>query len=190
MERVLPRTVRTLRTLLAAGSAAAAAGGMAWGVPGVTRACTRARVGGPTRRCGHCKAMAAAWEQLADQYPESDTIIIGSVDCTKHNGLCGKMGVRGYPTIKYFKVSSALARWWCTVLSAVRKMQLKMARRAPPGMRRTATRRAGRTVATARSTRSRPGLRRIWCVGDSGVLACVALANGCLAFRRSKAGAF
>jgi protein disulfide-isomerase/protein disulfide isomerase family A protein 5 len=48
--------------------------------------------------------MHEAWENLADQYPETGDILIGSVDCTKHDGLCSMMGVRGYPTIKYFKV--------------------------------------------------------------------------------------
>jgi len=51
--------------------------------------------------CGHCKAMAADWEKLADEWAGSDAGIIAEVDCTiDTNGpICG--GVQGYPTIKY-----------------------------------------------------------------------------------------
>lgn len=52
--------------------------------------------------CGHCKAMAADWIELADQYNPSAAVMIAEVDCTVEEELCGKHSVSGYPTIKYF----------------------------------------------------------------------------------------
>jgi protein disulfide-isomerase-like protein len=52
--------------------------------------------------CGHCKAMAPAWGQLADGFADSTTVVIGDVDCTTEKDLCSKYGVQGFPTIKYF----------------------------------------------------------------------------------------
>ena len=47
--------------------------------------------------------MKPAWDQLGDEFKSSKTVLIGDVDCTVEKDLCGKYGVRGYPTIKYFK---------------------------------------------------------------------------------------
>merc|ERR1711982_116439 len=51
--------------------------------------------------CGHCKAMAADWEKLADEWADSDVGLVAEVDCTNEDNtpICG--GVQGYPTIKY-----------------------------------------------------------------------------------------
>jgi len=51
--------------------------------------------------------MKPAWDQLGDQYADSKTVIIADVDCTIEKTLCGKYGVRGYPTIKYFTAATA-----------------------------------------------------------------------------------
>ena len=53
--------------------------------------------------CGHCKAMAPAWESLTDDYKDSDTLFVSKVDCTSTEGkeLCSHLGVQGFPTIKY-----------------------------------------------------------------------------------------
>lgn len=53
--------------------------------------------------CGHCKAMAPAWIELADDNAGDSSVNIAEVDCTVENALCSKYGVSGYPTIKYFK---------------------------------------------------------------------------------------
>jgi thioredoxin-like negative regulator of GroEL len=51
--------------------------------------------------------MKPAWDQLSDEFKSSKTVVVADVDCTVHKDLCGKYGVRGYPTIKYFTSSTA-----------------------------------------------------------------------------------
>ncbi|EKX39937.1 hypothetical protein GUITHDRAFT_143103 [Guillardia theta CCMP2712] len=53
--------------------------------------------------CGHCNAMKADWENLAEIYSDSDVMKIGQVDCTSETGkgICERHGVHGYPTLKY-----------------------------------------------------------------------------------------
>jgi protein disulfide-isomerase A6 len=46
--------------------------------------------------------MKPVWEELGSEYEASSSVLIGDVDCTVHSGVCGKHGVQGYPTIKYF----------------------------------------------------------------------------------------
>jgi hypothetical protein len=46
--------------------------------------------------------MKPAWDQLGDEFADSTSVVIGDVDCTVEEELCGKYGVEGYPTIKYF----------------------------------------------------------------------------------------
>jgi thioredoxin-like negative regulator of GroEL len=45
--------------------------------------------------------MKPDWDKLSEQAPSS--VFIADVNCTDEDGLCQKMGVQGYPTIKVFK---------------------------------------------------------------------------------------
>lgn len=55
--------------------------------------------------CGHCKSMAPAYTELAQDMKkvEGDThIAIAKVDATVHNELATRFGVQGFPTLKLF----------------------------------------------------------------------------------------
>jgi len=47
--------------------------------------------------------MKPAWDQLADEFKASNNVAVYDVDCTAAGKtLCSTVGVRGYPTIKYY----------------------------------------------------------------------------------------
>jgi protein disulfide-isomerase-like protein len=52
--------------------------------------------------CGHCKAMKPAWDKMMTKYENSEDVLIADVDCIGNGKmLCSKVGVQGFPTIKY-----------------------------------------------------------------------------------------
>jgi protein disulfide-isomerase A6 len=51
--------------------------------------------------------MKPAWDKLGGEYASSSSVLVGDVDCTVHQDVCTKYGVKGYPTIKYFTPESA-----------------------------------------------------------------------------------
>lgn len=57
-------------------------------------------------RCGHCKSMAGAWGELGTEYQDHSTVLIADVDCTQQQSVCEDHGVRGYPSLKYFKAGN------------------------------------------------------------------------------------
>jgi len=49
--------------------------------------------------CGHCKAMAPAWEKLAEDWAGHEVALIAEVDCTLEKDLCEEFDVEGFPTL-------------------------------------------------------------------------------------------
>merc|ERR1711915_407432 len=52
--------------------------------------------------CGHCKKLAPEFEKAATQLKDSG-IVLGSVDATVYGDLAQSHGVKGYPTLFFFK---------------------------------------------------------------------------------------
>jgi len=50
--------------------------------------------------CGHCKRLAPIWVDLAHSSP---LFKVAKVDCTVEKDLGSRFGVKGFPTIKFFK---------------------------------------------------------------------------------------
>ncbi|KAL0229840.1 hypothetical protein PCE1_003404 [Barthelona sp. PCE] len=53
--------------------------------------------------CGHCQRLAPHWSEAAKLYANKKDTVIAEVNCDDHRALCQKYGIRGYPTIKFFK---------------------------------------------------------------------------------------
>jgi len=52
--------------------------------------------------CGHCKRMAPAWDSFAEAMEES-YVNVAKVDATANRDLAKRFGIKGFPTIKFFK---------------------------------------------------------------------------------------
>ena len=50
--------------------------------------------------CGHCKALAPTWEELANDVADISDLVIADFDATA-NEVAG-LNIRGYPTLKFY----------------------------------------------------------------------------------------
>nr|CAB3267136.1 protein disulfide-isomerase TMX3-like [Phallusia mammillata] len=54
--------------------------------------------------CGHCKHLEPTWLEIGRQMAiDSPDVAIARLDATKYSSLTSQYGVRGFPTIKFFK---------------------------------------------------------------------------------------
>lgn len=54
--------------------------------------------------CGHCKSMKPAFAEAAAKISELKVnCMLGAVDATVENALASKHGIKGFPTLKYFR---------------------------------------------------------------------------------------
>lgn len=57
--------------------------------------------------CGHCKKLAPTYEELGDAFAsKKDSIVIAKVDADANRELGQRFGVRGFPTLMWFKPNS------------------------------------------------------------------------------------
>jgi len=58
--------------------------------------------------CGHCKTLAPTWEKLASSFASELNVLVAKVDCEAPNSkaLAEKVGITGFPTIKFYPKGS------------------------------------------------------------------------------------
>ncbi|WFD36978.1 protein disulfide-isomerase [Malassezia cuniculi] len=56
--------------------------------------------------CGHCQRLAPEYEQLGKAFASNDKVVIAKVDADKNRDLAMRVGLRGFPTIKWYPANS------------------------------------------------------------------------------------
>ena len=51
--------------------------------------------------CGHCQQLAPTWKKVGEKI--GHLLTVGKLDCTEHQSLTQRYGIRGFPTIKFFR---------------------------------------------------------------------------------------
>jgi len=55
--------------------------------------------------CGHCKKLAPIFDELGAALKDVDTVVIAKIDATA-NDVDASLGIRGFPTIKFFPANN------------------------------------------------------------------------------------
>ncbi|XP_028392560.1 protein disulfide-isomerase TMX3-like [Dendronephthya gigantea] len=54
--------------------------------------------------CGHCKRLEPIWKEVGAELAKlNKNIAVAQVDCTKNRAIAEENGIRGFPTIKFFR---------------------------------------------------------------------------------------
>ncbi|EDV29030.1 uncharacterized protein TRIADDRAFT_63562 [Trichoplax adhaerens] len=56
--------------------------------------------------CGHCQRLHPTWDDVSRELSETE-IKVGKLDATKYSDLAQELGIKGFPTIKFFKDSNS-----------------------------------------------------------------------------------
>ena len=51
--------------------------------------------------CGHCKKLEPIFNSASDKF--NNNLQFGKIDCPENPVLCKRFGIKGYPTIKYYR---------------------------------------------------------------------------------------